>query len=574
LKVKNFAFKRKRSLRIELLVMNAICGILLMAVSAHATTYTVKAGGGGNYTTIQACAATMSAGDTCMVYAGTYSENVSVPAGTLGSVKTLTVNGSDVVYILGTVTLNSYTSIVGNCTANSDSTYGTCGFSVGEPSSPSSGHCVALASNASTVRITNNSFYACGPYMVSEPTSSSTDNVYIGGNTFAYSCSTSSSPNVCNMMQINGTHQLIENNDFSHVGDGPYLNGEWIVLRHNTMHDIETTDCGSNSGNCHIDFMQADQSGGTTGEGVQHILLENNTITNMLANGGSVSGAGVHATGLFQNSASASNFQYGIVRFQNVSHVDGGGLFNDTNNWAYLKTYNDNYIDINRTLNQSGELFDTFSAGMNASAVNNLYYITVPLKGLAVYGCGSATCSTFTYGHSLAYCTSTGCSSIYGDNYGTASFTSGPGNVMANPLFVNYSANNFNLSAGSPAIATGTYLTTVASGDSGTGTSLVVTDAAYFQDGSGIASVNGDCVSVTTVTNHVCVKAVNYSTNTLTLASGITRSSGDSVWLYSDSSGRQVLSGSAPNIGASVPNIASSPAPAPSSAAGLAGVAH
>jgi hypothetical protein len=543
--------------------MNAICCILLMAVSAHATTYTVKTGGGGNYTTIQACATAMAAGDTCTVYAGTYSENVSVPAGTSGNVKTVTVNGSDVVYIVGAVTLNSYTSLVGNCTANSDSAYGTCGFSVGKPSSPSSAHCVALASNASTVRITNNSFYACGAYMVSEPTSSSTDNVYIGGNTFAYSCSISSAPNVCNMMQINGTHQLIENNDFSHVSDGAYLNGEWIVMRHNTMHDIETIDCGSNSGNCHIDFQQSDGSGGTSGEGVQHVLLENNTITNMLSNGGSVSGAGVHATGLFQNDASASNFQYGIVRFQNVSHVDGGGLFNDTNNWAYLKTYNNNYIDINRQLNQSGELFDTFTGGLNASSLNNLYYFTVPLTGFGVYACGSQTCSTFTYGHSLGYCTSTGCSSIYGNSYGSGSLASGLGNVIADPQFVDYSTNNFALGTGSPALASGTNLTTVASGDSGAGTSLVVTDAAYFQDGMGIAGVNADCISVKTASNHVCVTAVNYSTNTLTLASGIARSSGDSVWLYSDSSGRQVLTGSAPNMGASISNSTTAQTPMP-----------
>ncbi len=87
-----------------------ICCIFLLAISAAAATnYTVKAGGGGNYTTIQSCASAMSAGDTCTVYAGTYDENVTVPAGTAGNYKTITVNGSDIVSVLG-FTLNSHTS--------------------------------------------------------------------------------------------------------------------------------------------------------------------------------------------------------------------------------------------------------------------------------------------------------------------------------------------------------------------------------------------------------------------------------------------------------------------------------
>lgn len=75
-------------------------------------------------------------------------------------------------------------------------------------------------------------------------------------------------------------------------------------------------------------------------------------------------------------------------------------------------------------------------------------------------------------------------------------------------------------------------------------------DAGFFQEDYGISGVNPDCILVTTVTNHVCITAVNYQTNTLTLASGITRSHGDPMWLCSDSMGRQVLFGSAPNLDA------------------------
>jgi hypothetical protein len=142
---------------------------------------------------------------------------------------------------------------------------------------------------------------------------------------------------------------------------------------------------------------------------------------------------------------------------------------------------------------------------------------------------------------------------------------------------VNVSANNFNLQAGSPAIAAGTYLTTVASGDSGSGTSLVVTDASYFQDSYGLSNANStvypDCISITTVSNHVCIaiSGINYSANTITLQSGISRSVGDHIWLYSKSDGTQVLTGTAPDLGAYAYGNGGTP-PAPPS--GLAAVVN
>jgi hypothetical protein len=115
-------------------------------------------------------------------------------------------------------------------------------------------------------------------------------------------------------------------------------------------------------------------------------------------------------------------------------------------------------------------------------------------------------------------------------------------------------SDDYHLQAGSPASAAGTSLTTVAAGDSGSGTSLVVKDASYFQDSYGLSNeystVYPDCIAVGTASNHVCVTSVNYSTNTLTLASSISRSAGQGVYLYSKSDGVQVLTGTAPDIGA------------------------
>src|ERR1017187_7098510 len=74
-----------------------LIALFLMVPPAQAATYAVKAAGGGDYTTIQACANAMSRGDTCVVYAGTYNEHVALPAGNAGAYKTLQVNGTDLV---------------------------------------------------------------------------------------------------------------------------------------------------------------------------------------------------------------------------------------------------------------------------------------------------------------------------------------------------------------------------------------------------------------------------------------------------------------------------------------------
>ena len=109
------------------------------------------------------------------------------------------------------------------------------------------------------------------------------------------------------------------------------------------------------------------------------------------------------------------------------------------------------------------------------------------------------------------------------------------------------SSTDLHLQAGSPARGAGTHLTTVASTDKGSGTSLIVNDAGFFQDGSGI--VNADWIRVG-ASNTVQIASISYSTNTITLASPITRSPGTPVYLYKASNGAVVLSGAAPDIGA------------------------
>jgi hypothetical protein len=263
-----------------------------------------------------------------------------------------------------------------------------------------------------------------------------------------------------------------------------------------------------------------------------------------------------------------------IVRYNTAYYVGACFSAGSPGGTSGMREYNNtNYhVGYNGASSEtSGSIVDEFigmsDGNIHWADLNNLFYDAWDYTSNPPWGAvGPFSPPAVAPGYGLAYDSSCAPSCSY-----TSSTTSAPGMVLnQDPLFNNVSAGDFTLQNASPALNAGTHLTTVASTDSGSGTSLIVNDAGFFQDGYGISGVNADCISVTTVSNHVCITAVNYQTNTLTLASSITRSKGDPVWLYSDSTGRQVLAGNAPNIGATFG--AAGPAPAP--ATGLTADPH
>ena len=128
------------------------------------------------------------------------------------------------------------------------------------------------------------------------------------------------------------------------------------------------------------------------------------------------------------------------------------------------------------------------------------------------------------------------------------------------PLFVDPDVSDpmsltlpdLSLQSGSTAIDSGTYLTQT-NGSGSDSTTLVVDDALYFQDGSwgaAISNIQGDWIAIGTVDNVVQVDTVDYTTNTILLNAPMTWSDAAPVWLYRNSSGRTVLVGPAPDVGA------------------------
>jgi len=89
----------------------------------------------------------------------------------------------------------------------------------------------------------------------------------------------------------------------------------------------------------------------------------------------------------------------------------------------------------------------------------------------------------------------------------------------------------------------------------GTGTdstALVVDNAMFFQDGSwgsSLSTVEADWIAVGTVDNVAQISSIDYATNTITLATALTWTDGQDVWLYKDSSANRTLYGSAPDQG-------------------------
>lgn len=554
---------RRLNLPIHASAMQTIWCVLLLAASANAANLTVMSGGGGNYITIQACATAMAPGDTCTVYAGTYNEKVTVPAGTVGNYKTITVNGSDVVTVQA-FTLNSHTKLIGNCT--SPAAINTCGFNIQNPSSPSSARCVALPNGTTDVYVRNNVMYACGS---AEMLSGKSSYIYVQGNTLSYACTTQSQATTvkeCNGIFLSGDHHLIENNDISHVTYNDFTDSTYSIWRNNTVHDLFETEAG---GNGHTDAFYA-SSNVTT----QFNVFESNYQYHDVG----PNAKGILNQAIYGTCGSVCGLDL-IYRYNTINGIGSGNT--STYGWRNFKVYNNTFVNVGQSCggNCSGAVNNYFQNTLNTSDLNNIFYFGFPVTvtGMANPVAADSSSSVGTWGHSLAYCDASGASNcaLFSHVYEQGTWTGDAGSILGyqnhspvnNPNFVNLLGSDFHVQAGSPAIGAGTFLTTVASGDAGSGTSLIVNDAAYFQDGYGLtnaySAVSPDCIAVGTASNHVCVTAIDHSNNTLTLAGSISRSAGQGVYLYSKSDGTQVLTGAAPDMGAFpyIDSITSSLAP-------------
>ncbi len=216
-------------------------------------------------------------------------------------------------------------------------------------------------------------------------------------------------------------------------------------------------------------------------------------------------------------------------------------------------------------------LYEGSSSGIGNVLKNNLMYLSA---GYSKYGWDVADKGQPANGWSeISYAMNNWCTGAQTGGDLDANGNHGCSKT-GNPLFNNPDLSNpasqvlpdLSLQSSSPAIDGGTYLTTATNSGSNS-TTLTVADALYFQDGtwgSDIARASAglggtmqpDWIAIGTVTNTVQISSVAYGTynaqaGTITLASPMTWNNGDHIWLYKKSDGSVVLSGAAPDYGAS-----------------------
>jgi hypothetical protein len=113
----------------------------------------------------------------------------------------------------------------------------------------------------------------------------------------------------------------------------------------------------------------------------------------------------------------------------------------------------------------------------------------------------------------------------------SAQFTSAPNNVTGNPLFANYAADDFRISAGSPAIGAAGALTSVTSADN-TGTTFNVADAGFFRgDDTSLSQYGGNLIvgdKISVGTDQLTISSI--SGNTITVTTSFTWANGDRVY--------------------------------------------
>ncbi len=455
---------------------------LFVVTPVFAGTYTVKKDGSGNFTTIQACANAVSAGDTCVVSPGTYSGASITSSGTAGNRITFRAASSGAQPI-----------VTSNFNFTNESYITVDGFFMNGAS--------FSGANCSFIEILNNTISKTGQGISGIRPG---NDIVISGNTFV-----GLTNDIVNQW---GRRWVIRNNLATGIAD---------------IYDE------------HLDFWQswcgADQQNAVPAD---YSLIENNVYSDV--SGGNVHFFLFHQTTLC-GSDKGTNY---IIRHNKIRNIGSNGVTFDNDSGAPgfqgTAIYNNTFIKLNSGSHSSwkdytGSLDDTSGTGY---FLNNLLYDAVDPTGAEAISPSSVPADN---------------SLVYDPDYNVSkdgALKSSSGSIInQDPLLTDFQNDDFSLKTGSPAIDAGRHLTNVATADSSSGTSLVVNAPWFFQDGWG--GVEADWIAVGNVSNRVQISSINYSTKTLTLATSISRSDGDPVYLYKLSDGTVILQNSAPDIGAS-----------------------
>ena len=484
-------------------------------VTAVRGVYTVNSAGGTNtFTTIQACADVATAGETCNVQPGTYNEKVT-PKNSGNTNGLITFVASGTVKMRGFALKNrNYIKISGFEITN-----------LGLTTDP--GYAGINLEFSSFNQIINNTLHdgmrECIRMRDLDPGSQSNNNI-IRGNTL-YKCGSQNTSVPGGGIYIFGNNNLVENNDISHLGEDftRVTGGDYNVIRNNVFHDNSLTDWSAANAT-HIDGMQ-NWCATLLPVSTRYLLIENNQQYNTPSHD-------THFV-IYQNYGNCDQGNL-LVRYNNVKNLGDYILINDVKTPG-VRLYNNTFSQTSISSTKPWNAVEWLKSSTGGKLINNIFNDTVRPGGYP-YAVDATSASGFDAHNNLAY--------IPGNNGTWRSPTVPEIGAVFN--------KDPNTGAGTDA---GGYLTRVSTSDAGSGTAFVVDDAGMFQ--TGWAGVDSDWISVGVPANYSKISSINYETNTIHLSSSLSRKPGDSVWLFKDSSGRQVLFGTAPDIGANEVNSGS-----------------
>jgi hypothetical protein len=497
----------------------------LIAPSLWATSYTVKAAGGGSFTTVQGCATVMVGGDTCTVFAGTYNETVTpANSGSVGNLITFTTNTGDTVTIRDFVLTGlSYISISGTA-ANPLTVTGRITWTT-------------FTTHDVFQYITNNAgasgpcFGGSGWYSGNTPTSY---NQFLNL-TLAYCGGLTNNNN--GAIQLEGHFNLFDSITCSNQQACITLSGTYNVIRNSTFGPTSIGVIASN----HSQPIESSIGSGDIAGGTQHLLAENNTSLQWRGGNSHATILNTDTTGL----GSTSN----VLRFN--SGIASGSytvqIYASLNNYFYNNSFSNTQLDNSPKDLQDFTFYQNGTTTTGTRAINNIVANTTrpATTDWCIYADGVVGTSLFE-NHNLCFMTSysgtwNGPTIASSNTYDASDiFNSDP--KFVDPLL------NLHVQAGSPAIAAGGPLTT-AVGAGVTSTALTVVDAGFFFANVGMpGSYAADYIRIGAATT-VQIASINYGTNVITLASPQSWANNAAIYLYKNSSGTIVLNGASPNIG-------------------------
>jgi hypothetical protein len=495
------------------------------------TTYTVKAGGGGNFTTIQACANAAVAGDTCIVFAGTYAETPAPPTnGSSGLPITFRANPGDCVTVTGGWNLGSHSWITVGTPGGAGCTVNGVNFTGFEITNQVS------FTTMSRVIIQNNYVHNTGGRCFQNNSNvAATFNQFLR-NTIEY-CG-GFGPGQAQAFLLGGNNNLIDGNIMRHVEDGVALYGDRNVVRNNHFGPLTNAEVGSQ----HPDTLE---SAGSSGDlALTHLIYEGNVIQDWCQ-----SNANCHATNI--SDVNHIGVAYVVIRFSAGSNIGGGSWGADRND-DHQYFYNLSVTYVNQAGGSNVDLNCLTITGASASNcrfINNVVQNVVPNGQWSPVATDNGANTGLVENHNAVF--NTGYSGSWkGPNVSSSSNNFSASDLFnQNPLFVaaGPTSADLHLQAGSPMIGAGGPLTN-AVGAGASSAALTVVDAGFFQDSySGIVQADWLRIGASTT---VQISAINYATNVITLASAVSWNNNDPIYLYKKSDGAIVLNSGNPDIGA------------------------